>query len=121
MRLPFGLWTIVGVLLLAGLVYAIIEPVSIFGYDADALGESLEGELPDSHGDSRCEELQQRDKWMCFTGINLTATYVLTVDDDGCWDAKRVAFGTDTHPPSEEEDGCVDLFDVTGLSGLLDV
>ena len=120
MRLPFGLWTVVGVLVIAALIYAILEPVSIFGYDGEALGESLESAVPDSHGSSKCDE-QQNDVWVCFVGLNMSAQYRMTADDDGCWTADRVRYQGDPGAPAEEFSGCVNLLDVTGLSELLDV
>jgi hypothetical protein len=117
------LWTIIGIALVAGAIYATLEPVAVFGYDADALAESLESEAPNAHGATDCRE--QGQAWLCFTGtdtdVGFNAAYQVTVDSDGCWVARRVPYGHDENPPAEEQSACVDILDVTGLSGLFDI
>ena len=119
MRLP-SLWTVIGLLVVAGIIYAILEPVALFGYDGPALGESLESAVEDSHGESKCEQAQG-DTWDCFTGLDLNRAYRLTVDDEGCWTGMPVPSQSTPRPTPDEVDGCVDILDIIGIADLIDI
>ena len=109
----------IGVIGLVGLaVYVVLEPVAIFGYDGDALSESLEGKAPSSYGRAECKE--HPGGWLCDIetdpGSGFGASYTLTASDAGCWEATPVRYGK---PPIPKEQvsvsGCVDVIDLIGF------
>jgi hypothetical protein len=101
-------------LVLVGLgVYAIVEPVALFGYDDKALKRSLRDEA-DSSGPAECTP--RGEHWLGYLsdgGSGIDAAYRLEADADGCWTATPVAIGkspVDARQP--ELAGCVDLTDI---------
>ena len=121
MRVRRAISALVAIAIVAGAIYVILEPVAVFGYDGAALGESLEGEAPDTYGNASCTE--QGRAWVCQVevdpGSTATVGYALTVDDDGCWNARGIPSGSEP-APSEPESGCVDILDIVGFSSLFD-
>jgi hypothetical protein len=98
--------------------YVLVEPVSIFGYDGDALAESLEGEAPDDYGKAEC--IRQGESWRCSievdAGSGFGASYRVTADDDGCWDARPIRYGKGGIPRDQtQESACVGVLDLIGL------
>ena len=113
-------WTIIGILLVAFVIYAVLEPVKLFGYNGRSLGESLETQVEASAGDSACQEAQGG-VWNCQTGVDLNRNYRLTVGDDGCWTGMAVPSKSMPRPPADEVEGCVNILNITGISNLVDI
>jgi hypothetical protein len=91
----------------------VLEPVSVSGYDGDALAESLSRESDYGAAEFR----ERKDNRLCRIeldpGSGYGASYSLRAGDDGCWTAQAIA------PRSlDPESGCVNLFDLVGLSSL---
>jgi len=105
---------IIAVVLVGLAVYAIIEPVALFGYDGAALQRSLEDEAGNEYGKAKCKA--QADGWLCYIetdpGSGFGAAYKLHSDDDGCWTARPVPYGKESPPDHRELSACVDLTDI---------
>lgn len=122
MRFLPSIWTLIALALIAGVVYVALEPVKVFGYDGDALAESLEGEAPDGYGEAECTEMPP--SWECEIalqpGSDTGAAFRIKVEDDGCWTAVPVQLGNQPIPSPEVLEACVDLLDISGASALGD-
>jgi len=102
-------------LCLVGLaVYAIVEPVKLFGYDNAALKRSLKDEA-DLPGAGKCEP--HGEVWRCYletdVGSGYGWAYRLEADSDGCWTAIPIRYGKPPISPEQRRlEACVDLTDI---------
>lgn len=121
MRWIVRLVALLALVLPAVAVYAILEPVAMFGYDGPALAHSLEGEAPEQFGDAGCNE-REGGEWLCSIeldpGTGREHGYELRVDDDGCWRARPVEAVAESRPRPGRLKGCVDLLDIIGIDLL---
>ena len=116
-----SLWIFVALIAAAAVIYVVLEPVKTFGYDGDALAESIEGEVPDDYGNVECQEVGRA--WECGRDVDAESGFetgfLVTADDDGCWTAVP---RTTTGPTGDQKmSACVDILDISGLSSVFDV
>lgn len=99
------------VLAIAAIVALCLRPATVIGASEKSLAYSLRG-AAEAEETGRCQG--EDDEFVCtaLDGERQIA-YVVTVDDYGCWDAKRRE-GSDGLP--ETLDGCITITDLVRLS-----
>ena len=107
----------------AGTAYAVMEPVSLIGVSGDALASSLNDEEQTSDQsfttDTRCAPSAASDVWRCSVPADDSGNardYMVSVDDEGCWEAGKLRQSGKTAPSSSLTRGCIGFLDAAGLS-----
>jgi hypothetical protein len=114
--LRVGILILLAAVVFGGLVYACLRPARILGVEADQLAYSVAGGV-ESPFDGRCEEGEEG-RWICGTfdeDDRIAVRYRVTVEDSGCWDARRLNATSDAPETRAEASGCITVLDYLEL------
>jgi hypothetical protein len=102
-------------MVLAVLVLWAVGPAPLFGVTGGELYSSVSEETGEavSGGEEECEHVR-RQVWRCELGSSGGVTYVVEVNGDGCWKARRIDPGGE-HPLRRRPSACIGLDDLIRL------
>jgi hypothetical protein len=114
--LRVGILILLAAAVFGALVYACLRPARILGVEADQLAYSVSRGV-DSPFDGRCDE-RTEGEWVCGTfdeEDRIAVRYRVTVEDSGCWDARRLNATSDAPETQAQASGCITVLDYLEL------